>query len=147
MTYFRLAELIRCGLPSKADTHKNCKKGSYSQKSSLRALNKLLMTQALTPEEWLKSIGNDIREHRLWFEGGTTRRDLASLAGVSVSALANLERGDGASMMTFVRVLRALECTPWLETLRPSQVINPMLLLETGKSRERVRKKKHGSDS
>jgi transcriptional regulator with XRE-family HTH domain len=105
------------------------------------------MPQALTPEEWLRNIGDDIREHRLWFEGGTTRKDLASLAGVSVSALANLERGDGASLVTFVRVLRALECTPWLETLRPSPVINPMHLLDTGKSRRRASKKKHVKDA
>lgn len=99
------------------------------------------MEQVLTPEEWLITIGDDIRERRLDFEGGMTRKDLAALAGVSISALANLERGEGATLTTFIRVLRALDCAQWLATLKPSPVLNPMLLLDSGKKRQRARRK------
>jgi transcriptional regulator with XRE-family HTH domain len=75
-----------------------------------------------------------------------SRQDLASLAGVSVSALANLETGQGASLTTFVRVLRALHMEAWIDVLKPSPVINPMLLLNSGKTRVRApRKSKQGT--
>lgn len=96
------------------------------------------MQQSLTTDEWLVVLGEHVRANRLEFEGGMSREDLARLAGVSVSALANLENGRGASLTTFVRVLRALQKDTWLDALRPSPVINPMMLLMSGKSRVRA---------
>lgn len=104
------------------------------------------MSQWLTTEEWLATLGEHIRANRLEFEGGMSRQDLASLAGVSVSALANLETAQGASLTTFVRVLRALRMEAWIDALKPSPVINPMLLLSSGKTRVRApRKSKQGT--
>lgn len=103
------------------------------------------MQQSLTTDEWLVVIGEHVRANRLEFEGGMSREDLARLAGVSISALANLENGVGASMTTFVRVLRALRMEAWIDALKPSPVINPMLLLNSGKTRVRApRKSKKG---
>lgn len=95
------------------------------------------MQQSQKTDEWLVVLGEHVRANRLEFEGGMSRADLAHLAGVSISALANLETGQGASLTTFVRVLRALQKDAWLDALRPSPVINPMMLLMSGKARVR----------
>jgi hypothetical protein len=60
---------------------------------------------------------------------------------VSVSALSNLETGQGASLTTFIRVLRALNKAFWLDALKPADVINPMMLHMSGKPRVRAPKK------
>lgn len=98
----------------------------------------MLANQSLTTEEWLSVIGEHLKAQRLEFEGGTTRHDLAELAGVSVSALAGLERGQGSSLSTFVSVLRALGMASTLDALRPAEVINPMMLHMSGSPRLRA---------
>ncbi len=100
----------------------------------------MLPNQSLTTDEWLSVIGEHVRAQRLEFEGGTTREDLAHLAGVSVSALAALERGKGSSLATFVSVLRALGVVSTLDSLKPAEVINPMLLHMSGSARVRAPK-------
>lgn len=98
----------------------------------------MLENQSLTTDEWLSVIGEHLKAQRLEFEGGTTREDLAQLAGVSVSTLAALESGKGSSLATFVSVLRALGMASTLEALRPAEVINPMMLHMSGTPRLRA---------
>lgn len=101
----------------------------------------MLHDQSLTTAEWLSVIGEHLKAQRLEFEGGTTREDLAHLAGVSVSALAALESGKGSSLATFVSVLRALGSASVLDALKPAEVINPMMLHMSGAPRLRARSK------
>ncbi|MES2089878.1 MAG: helix-turn-helix domain-containing protein [Pseudomonadota bacterium] len=100
------------------------------------------MDDALTADEWLARIGESIRALRLALDGGTSIEVLAQQASVSTSALKNLESGRGATLTTLVRVLRALGREGWINTLKPSPVINPLLVSASGSQRQRAPKKR-----
>lgn len=103
------------------------------------------MSQLLTTENWLQRMGESIRALRL--DANTTQADLSRQAGVSESALKNLEAGRGATLTTLINVLRALRREGWLDTLRPAPVINPLLVARDGSHRQRAhsRRKSHGT--
>jgi hypothetical protein len=62
-------------------------------------------------------------------------------AGVSKSALFNLENGKGSTIKTFVSALNALGETAWIENLAPEITISPIQQVKLGKQRKRVRRK------
>ncbi len=103
------------------------------------------MNNAFTTDEWLTHIGDSIRSLRLTLEGGTSIDALAKQASVSPSALKNLETGRGATLSTLIRVLRALGREGWLNTIKPSPVINPLLVSQSGTQRQRAPKKRKPS--
>ena len=107
---------------------------------AIKALKAPKMENIFTTEEWLQRLGESIRELRLVAE--TSRAELSKQAGVSESALKNLEGGNGATMTTFIRVLRALQREAWLGTLKPSPVINPLLVQRDGEKRQRAPRRK-----
>jgi len=55
-----------------------------------------------------------------------TQAHLAREAGVSVRTVGRLENGEGVSLDTFVRVLKALRIEHRLETLLPDPTVRPM---------------------
>jgi transcriptional regulator with XRE-family HTH domain len=101
------------------------------------------MDQRRTSAEWLERLGAQVRQRRITAD--LTQEDLAALADVSVSAVGNLETGAGAQLNTFVKVVRALGATDWLNALAPTPPsISPIQMLRherrTGRPRQRVRK-------
>jgi transcriptional regulator with XRE-family HTH domain len=96
-----------------------------------------------TTDEWLVEIGSDLRARRVHQD--LTQRELAHVAGVGISTLKHLESGDGATLSTLVKVVRALGAEEWLGTLSPppEPAVSPMQLLRqrqgTPPGRRRVR--------
>ena len=94
------------------------------------------MTQRKS-EEWEPYIGEQIKTLRI--RKNLKQDELAARAGVSKSALFNLENGRGSSLKTLVLVLSALGETAWLENLAPDVTVSPIQLVKLRKQRQRVR--------
>lgn len=94
-----------------------------------------------TVQEWEALIGEQVRTVRVAQDLDQAR--LAALANVSVGALSNLERGKGSSLSTVVAVVRALDCSQWLQGLAPAVGVSPMHLLRAKRHspKQRVRTK------
>lgn len=101
------------------------------------------MNQLLTPEELASEIGENIRALRLL--KNVPQKSLAVQAGVSQTALRHLEAGQGANLMTFVRVVRALDKDEWLQSLAPRVTINPLHMVRGSGTRQRARQRKKAS--
>lgn len=82
------------------------------------------MLVARTVEEWEREVGAQIRAARI--DADLDQESLARIAGVSVGAVRNLERGYGSSLATLIRVVRALDRTDWLEALAPQVAVSPL---------------------
>lgn len=89
-----------------------------------------------TVGEWELKLGRQVRSVRikLNYEQST----LAELAGVSITAITNLETGKGATIKTLIKVLRAVNRVEWLDTLSPPLSVSPLQLLKTRKPKERA---------
>ena len=90
-------------------------------------------------DEWEHYIGEQIKTARI--RKNHKQEDLAARAGVSKSALFNLENGKGSTVKTFVSVLNALGETAWIENLAPEITVSPIAQVKLGKPRRRVRQK------
>lgn len=99
------------------------------------------MKRISTPEELEFSLGEDVKALRL--QKNIARKILCERAGISVSALRNLEGGKGATLKTLIRVLKALNRESWLEQISPRTSINPLHLTKEKEQRQRARRKKH----
>lgn len=85
-----------------------------------------------TTEEWEQALGSQV--HALRIRKRIEQKELAKLANVSVSAIKNLEGGKGSSLKTFIRILRALERTDFLNALQPEISVSPLDVVRTGKT-------------
>lgn len=95
--------------------------------------------QFKTPDEIQAQLGDRIRQLRLRVD--ITQAALAGRAGVSARAVRSLENGEGSSLATLVRVLKALGAESSLDAIAPQPTISPMALLERGKAPQRARGK------
>lgn len=92
-----------------------------------------------TVEELEAGFGEALRSLRL--AGDHDQRTLAQRAGVSQSALKNLEAGRG-TLHTLVRVLHALGRGEWLGTVAPPTPINPLELTRAATARQRASRRR-----
>jgi len=82
-------------------------------------------------------IGEQLRALRI--AAGLDQAGLASLAGLSLGAVKNLEQGNGSSLRTVVRVARALGREDWLTGLAPRVTVSPIDVLRARREpRKRV---------
>ncbi|SJN13192.1 hypothetical protein FM113_17090 [Leucobacter sp. 7(1)] len=58
-----------------------------------------------------------------------TQAELAQRANVNRNSVSALERGEGSSLATLIRVVRALGRSDWLDELAPDPGPSPMALL------------------
>lgn len=70
-----------------------------------------------------------------------TQAELAREAGVATRTIRRMEKGEGTSLATFIRVLKALKLESRLETLLPSQQVQP---IERVNKATRVRERASG---
>lgn len=68
-----------------------------------------------TTDEWQRAMGGWLRDARLARE--LDQLSLAELADISVRALRGLEAGEGSSLGTLIKAVRALGREDWLEQL------------------------------
>lgn len=91
-----------------------------------------------TPEEMEAALGERLKALRL--ARNLDQKSLAERAGISVRALRNLEGGQGSTLKSLVRVLRALDREDWLKSIAPVATINPLMLGRNAEPRQRAGK-------
>lgn len=91
---------------------------------------------ANTIEEFESDLGEQIKSLRL--RQNIDRATLASRAGCSVSALKNLETGNGSTLRTLIVIVRALGREDWLRNVAPMATISPLSLPKSGGTRQRA---------
>jgi DNA-binding XRE family transcriptional regulator len=111
------------------------------QNSGFLAANEAIMALAksMTLDQMVTRVGENIKTLRL--QRNIDQLTLAERAGVSRSALKNLENGSGCTLRTLVSVLRALGQESWIDRLAPVATINPMTMPRAGGVRERASRK------
>ena len=83
-------------------------------------------------------LGEQLRDLRL--RQNIDQRQLAEQTGVALNAVKNLEAGKGSTVVTLIKVLRALGRADWIGTLAPPISISPLQLLKVKKVRQRASK-------
>jgi transcriptional regulator with XRE-family HTH domain len=91
-----------------------------------------------TAQELQEQLGVGLRGIRL--SKNLTQKELSEKAGIAIRSLTTLENGQGSSVDTLVRVLKALDATDVVERLAPQPTISPMALLNTPTPPRRARK-------
>lgn len=92
-----------------------------------------------TPEELQTVLGERLRRLRL--NRNLDQRTTAEKAGISEKALRNLEAGNGSTVETLIRVLKALDYLQGIDMLAPETSINPLDLLRQSKAPQRARRR------
>lgn len=75
------------------------------------------------------TVGEQFRALRI--AASLDQAELASLAGVSLGAVKNLEQGNGSTLRTVARVARALGRDDWLAGLAPRITVSPLDVLRS----------------
>jgi transcriptional regulator with XRE-family HTH domain len=96
--------------------------------------------QANTIEEFEVDIGRQIKSLRLKLN--IERATLALRAGCNVSALKNLESGNGSTLRTLIAIVRALGREDWLRNVAHLITISPLNMPKAGGIRQRARASK-----
>jgi transcriptional regulator with XRE-family HTH domain len=93
--------------------------------------------QFKSPQELQIELGHRMRQLRLY--RNIDQRTVAQKAGITRSALQNLEAGRGSSLQTLLRTLKALDYLEGIEILAPQPTVNPLALLKTKSPPQRAR--------
>ncbi len=93
-----------------------------------------------SPEEAEQRFGERIRQLRLQKNEG--QNGTCQAAGISLTALKNLEAGRGSTLRTMIAVLRALGRDGWLATISPEVTINPLHIVPHKAKRQRASRRK-----
>ncbi len=90
-------------------------------------------------------LGHRLRQLRLF--RNLDQRTVADKAGISLRALSKLENGQGSTLETFLRTLRALDYVKGIEMLAPAPTVSPLALLKDPRPPQRVRRPRHSKGS
>lgn len=82
----------------------------------------------LTDDGVLTELGQRLAARRVVM--GLTQAQLATQAGVAKRTLERIEAGESSQLLTFIRVLRALDALAGVEQLLPASAQSPMALLK-----------------
>lgn len=102
---------------------------------------------ALTDNMILSKLGEAMKRLRL--ERNVSQKELAQSAGVSISSVAAMERGESVSLKTLIPLLRALNSLDMLSDFFKEQEISPITYakqLDGQKSRKRASATKNNND-
>lgn len=98
------------------------------------------MENVLNTEEYEALLGESLKSLRL--QKNINQKSLCYQAGISLNALRHLESGEGASVKTLIRVVRALGRQDWLMSAAPQITVNPLHMIRNQPQRQRARTKK-----
>lgn len=101
------------------------------------------MDSISTPQELVTMLGDNLKALRL--QKNLDRETLCDQAGISVSALRHLEGGEGATLNTLVRVVKALDRESWFASIAPLASINPLHMVREKHPRQRASRRKNGN--
>ncbi|MBR1427380.1 MAG: helix-turn-helix domain-containing protein [Paludibacteraceae bacterium] len=76
----------------------------------------------------LVQIGQKVKYRRI--TANLTQKQLSEQAGVALSAVGNIEKGQNSSLLTFLQVLRTLRSLDLLEPLFREEEISPIAYAE-----------------
>jgi transcriptional regulator with XRE-family HTH domain len=93
-------------------------------------------TTGKSPDEIVADLGERLRALRLGAD--LTQAAVADKAGVSERSLRDLESGQGSTVETLVRVLKALGVQDLIGAIAPRPAISPMQLLQKKTPRRRA---------
>lgn len=93
----------------------------------------------LSPEELAIALGHRLRELRL--RRNLRQEEVAASAGVGRKALYSLETGEGSTVETLLRVLKALGVADPIAALAPAPQVSPLALLRSSKPQRRAGRK------
>ena len=86
-------------------------------------------------------LGHRLRQLRL--SRNLDQRTVADKAGISLRALSKLENGQGSTLGTFLRTLRALDYVKGIDMIAPEPTVSPLALLKNPRPAQRVRRPRH----
>ncbi|MBZ5685419.1 MAG: helix-turn-helix domain-containing protein [Acidobacteriia bacterium] len=86
-------------------------------------------------------LGHRLRQLRL--ARNLDQRTVADKAGISLRALSKLENGQGSTLKTFLRTLRALDYVKGIDMIAPEPTVSPLALLKNPLPPQRVRRPRH----
>lgn len=99
-----------------------------------------------TSEQIEQAIGKQVEKIRLM--RALTQAQLAADTGVTAKTIYRLERGEGVSLNTFIRVLQTLGLTGHLQTLLPDPTVRPIeRVAARGAERQRARPRRQSDNS
>lgn len=99
------------------------------------------ITYEMSDSAILEVLGSFIRETRL--RQNKTQQELAALAGIERMTLVRIEKGDSASMSTFIRLLRSLGQLHVFDQLIIPEQLSPLQLARIQRARrQRARPKR-----
>ncbi len=101
------------------------------------------MDSVLTLQNLEFILGENLKALRL--QKNIDRQTLCNQAGVSLTALRHIEGGEGATIKTLIRVIRALDRESWLTSIAPQVSINPLHMVREKRVRQRASRRKNGS--
>ena len=99
----------------------------------------------MNPDEWETELGRQVRTLRL--RQNIDQCELARRAGIALNAVKHLESGQGATLRSLARVLRALNRSDWIRALAPAVSISPVQMLKAKAPRRRASRKKRPAQS
>ena len=82
-----------------------------------------------------EDIGARLKNLRL--DRNYTQKELCELTGLSIKAILNAEKGK-SNIVTYIKLLRALNCLDHLENFIPKPGISPMQIVKSS-SKKRIR--------
>ena len=94
--------------------------------------------EVAAPSDVERMLGRRLLEIRL--ARNINQTDLAAEAGISRRTMTRLENGEGVSLDTLIRVMRALRLADRFAVLLPDPAIRPIERIRQGKERQRARR-------
>ena len=88
----------------------------------------------------LEEIGSRIKSRRISL--AITQEELSRESGVSLRTIINVESGKNISFNNLVSILRVIRLIENLDLLIPESKVNPFEVIELGRKRKRVSKRK-----
>ncbi|WP_439504267.1 helix-turn-helix domain-containing protein [Sediminibacterium sp.] len=85
-----------------------------------------ILIHELSDRQILVKLGGFIKTTRL--QQNKTQQQIAEIAGVNRSTIVQIENGSGATMLSFIQVLRALEQLHLFDSFQAKQIFSPLLL-------------------
>jgi transcriptional regulator with XRE-family HTH domain len=100
------------------------------------------MDMISTAQELEVMLGENIKLLRL--QKNLKRKTLCQQAGVSENALRHLEGGNGTTLKTLIRIVKALDQESWFSGIAPKVSINPLHMVKHNRSRQRASRTAYG---
>ena len=98
----------------------------------------MINTAFQSPQTIQVDLGDRLRQLRL--NRNLDQAALASKAGISERTLRGLESGEGSSLITLIRVLKALDALASLDAIAPAPTVSPIAMLGRGRAPQRASK-------